>query len=34
MGLGKASIHDLSPDDVLVPSGFARALGVPGGHGF
>jgi pre-mycofactocin synthase len=33
MGLGKASIHDLSPDDVLVPSGFARALGVPGGHG-
>jgi heme/flavin dehydrogenase (mycofactocin system) len=33
MGLGKASIHDLSADDVLVPSDFARALGVPGGQG-
>jgi heme/flavin dehydrogenase (mycofactocin system) len=33
MGLGKASIHDLSADDVLVPSDFARALGVPGGRG-
>jgi L-lactate dehydrogenase (cytochrome) len=31
MGLGKASIHDLSTDDVLVPRDFARALGVPGG---
>jgi isopentenyl diphosphate isomerase/L-lactate dehydrogenase-like FMN-dependent dehydrogenase len=30
MGLGHASVHDLSPDDVLVPDGFARALGVPG----
>jgi L-lactate dehydrogenase (cytochrome)/glycolate oxidase len=29
-GLGKASIHDLSVDDILVPAGFARALGVPG----
>jgi L-lactate dehydrogenase (cytochrome) len=29
MGLGRASIHDLSPDDVLVPADFARALGVP-----
>jgi L-lactate dehydrogenase (cytochrome)/glycolate oxidase len=28
-GLGKASIHDLSPDDILVPPGFFRALGVP-----
>jgi heme/flavin dehydrogenase (mycofactocin system) len=33
MGLGKASIHDLCADDVLVPSDFARALGVPGGRG-
>jgi pre-mycofactocin synthase len=33
MGLGKASIHDLSADDVLVPSDFVRALGVPGGQG-
>ncbi|MDT5197566.1 MAG: pre-mycofactocin synthase [Mycobacterium sp.] len=31
MGLGKASIHDLSTDDVLVPRDFARSLGVPGG---
>jgi L-lactate dehydrogenase (cytochrome)/glycolate oxidase len=29
-GLGKASIHDLSADDILVPADFARALGVPG----
>jgi heme/flavin dehydrogenase (mycofactocin system) len=28
-GLGKASIHDLTPDDVLVPDGFLRTLGVP-----
>jgi pre-mycofactocin synthase len=27
MGLGRASIHDLTSDDILVPSGFARALG-------
>jgi pre-mycofactocin synthase len=33
MGLGKASIHDLVADDVLVPPGFARALGVPKGNG-
>ena len=30
-GLGKASIHDLSPEDILIPADFARALGVPGG---
>jgi L-lactate dehydrogenase (cytochrome) len=30
MGLGRASVHDLVPDDVLVPPGFTRALGVPG----
>jgi pre-mycofactocin synthase len=29
MGLGRASIHDLSADDVLVPADFARALGAP-----
>lgn len=31
MGLGRASVHDLSPDDILIPDGFARALGVPSG---
>ena len=31
-GIGKASIHDLTPDDVVVPPGFARALGVPPGR--
>src|SRR5690348_6702440 len=30
LGLGRASIHDLSPDDLLIPDGFARALGLPG----
>jgi pre-mycofactocin synthase len=29
MGLGRASVHDLNPDDILAPPGFARALGVP-----
>lgn len=27
MGLGRASVHDLTSDDVLVPDGFARTLG-------
>ncbi|MDT5012518.1 MAG: pre-mycofactocin synthase [Mycobacterium sp.] len=27
-GIGKASIHDLTTDDVVVPAGFTRALGV------
>ncbi|TEA08334.1 pre-mycofactocin synthase MftD [Mycobacteroides salmoniphilum] len=27
MGLGKKSVHELSPDDLLVPEGFARGLG-------
>jgi L-lactate dehydrogenase (cytochrome) len=31
MGLGRSSVHDLTPEDLLVPAGFARALGVPGG---
>ena len=29
MGLGRASIHDLVAEDVLVPADFTRALGVP-----
>lgn len=29
MGLGRASIHDLTPDDILVPPEFTRELGVP-----
>lgn len=29
MGLGHASIHDLKPDDILVPEGFTHTLGVP-----
>ncbi|MBY6438578.1 pre-mycofactocin synthase MftD [Rhodococcus kroppenstedtii] len=28
LGLGKASVHDLSPADVVVPDGFTRTLGV------
>jgi L-lactate dehydrogenase (cytochrome)/glycolate oxidase len=32
-GLGRASIHDLVADDVLVPSGFTRALGIPSSDG-
>lgn len=32
MGLGRASVHDLSADDILVPAGFARALGAPSGQ--
>jgi heme/flavin dehydrogenase (mycofactocin system) len=33
MGLGRASVHDLVAGDVLIPPGFPRALGVPGGKG-
>src|ERR1700736_2635181 len=29
MGLGRASVHDLVAEDILVPAGFTRALGVP-----
>lgn len=29
-GLGKSSVHDLTPDDVLIPPGFTRGLGQPG----
>jgi L-lactate dehydrogenase (cytochrome) len=28
LGLGHASVHELSPADLLIPSGFARRLGV------
>ncbi len=28
LGLGRASVHDLTPDDVLVPPGFTRGLGL------
>ena len=28
LGLGKSSVHELSPDDVIVPPGFTRDLGV------
>jgi L-lactate dehydrogenase (cytochrome)/glycolate oxidase len=27
MGLGHSSIHDLTPDDILIPDGFTRTLG-------
>ncbi len=27
LGLGRASVHELTPDDVVVPPGFTRALG-------
>ena len=30
-GLGKSSIHELTREDIVVPDGFARALGLPGG---
>jgi isopentenyl diphosphate isomerase/L-lactate dehydrogenase-like FMN-dependent dehydrogenase len=29
MGLGHASVYDLSPNDILIPAGFTRAIGVP-----
>ena len=32
-GLGKSSVHDLTAEDVLVPAGFTRDLGVPGTNG-
>jgi hypothetical protein len=27
LGLGRSSIHELGPDDVVVPPGFERVLG-------
>ncbi len=32
-GLAKSSVHDLEPADVLMPPGFSRSLGAPGGAG-
>ncbi|MEV3901622.1 pre-mycofactocin synthase MftD [Mycobacterium sp. NPDC050551] len=32
MALGKSSIHDLTPEDILIPDGFTRALGVSAGN--
>lgn len=29
LGLGRSSVHDLSPDDLIIPPGFARRLGAP-----
>jgi isopentenyl diphosphate isomerase/L-lactate dehydrogenase-like FMN-dependent dehydrogenase len=29
LGLGKSSIHELTPDDVVIPPGFVRRLGAP-----
>jgi len=26
LGLGRASVHDLGPDDVIVPDGFTRTV--------
>lgn len=28
IGLGKTSIHELTPDDIVVPPGFRRDLGI------
>ena len=27
LGLGRSSVHDLTPDDVVIPPGFTRTLG-------
>jgi heme/flavin dehydrogenase (mycofactocin system) len=29
LGLGRSSVHELSPTDLVVPDGFTRALGLP-----
>jgi hypothetical protein len=31
LGLGRSSVLDITRDDVVVPPGFTRALGVTGG---
>lgn len=33
LGLGRAAVRDLSPDDILVPADFVRRLGVPAATG-
>ncbi|MFE4967084.1 pre-mycofactocin synthase MftD [Streptomyces sp. NPDC056660] len=30
LGLGRASVHELSPDDLVIPEGFTRTLGTSG----
>jgi len=32
LGMGKASIHDLTPEDLVIPDGFELALGQPSGR--
>ena len=27
LGLGRSSVHDLTPDDLVIPPGFTRTLG-------
>jgi hypothetical protein len=27
LGLGRSSVHELTPDDLVIPPGFARRLG-------
>jgi L-lactate dehydrogenase (cytochrome) len=29
MGLGRQSVHELTPSDLIIPPGFTRRLGVP-----
>jgi L-lactate dehydrogenase (cytochrome)/glycolate oxidase len=29
LGLGHSTVHDLGPDDIVIPPGFTRAMGVP-----
>jgi isopentenyl diphosphate isomerase/L-lactate dehydrogenase-like FMN-dependent dehydrogenase len=33
LGLGRSSIHELTPDDVVIPPGFVRRLGDPASAG-
>ena len=33
LGIGKSAVRDLTPDDLLVPDGFSRVLGVAGRAG-
>jgi L-lactate dehydrogenase (cytochrome) len=30
LGLGRSAVHELTPDDVIIPPGFVRNLGLPG----
>jgi L-lactate dehydrogenase (cytochrome)/glycolate oxidase len=33
LGLGRSSVHELTPDDIVIPPGFTRALGAGPGPG-